>query len=418
VTLAAAGSAALYLTRARPRRSVGFSRPFAGAFVLSGIVIASAAAKDWGLTVDWTGQIVGDAGAILVLFWMWIGGSAGAGSLHFAEWCARLSSRVVPARALVVLAPVVVSATALIEWMLLRQPALPGAELRSAALAGHLSVSVVTAVWLGSALARRRLTRVTASAALTWWGLAWLVMQAVRAGGDSVVASRAASPAGTTLLVVFLVIGLLWELGTLQRAWMALPDERIRRQLGFVVATLGCAVVSSTLPGGVWQEARTLMVLMGVAHLALPVAVYERLRPRASEPRFGNVARAVMFAGGYGAALIVMAVDPRRATALLVLLPVLFAALIYLRQSSSVRRAGGAFAGALFGSGVIAGWMMPYPPTLPFIQVPAWITLLRDWGALGRPPLTGQHAVLVVTAWALAGGIGWVVCRAPSGRRH
>ena len=415
VAIGAAGSAALCLTRARPRPHIGFSRPFAGALILSGTVIASAAVKDWALTVDWTSQMVGDAGAILVLFWMWIGGSAGAGSLHFAEWCARLASRIVPGRALVVLAPVVVSATALIEWMLLREPALPGSELRAAALIGHLFVSVVTALWLGSALARRRLTRAKASAAVTWWGLAWLVMQAVRVGGDSVVASRAASQTGTALVVVFLVIGLLSELGALQRAWMSLPEERIRRQLGFVVATVGCAVVLSTMPGGDWQEARTLMVLMGVAHLALPVALYERLRPRAAEPSLGNVARAAMFAGGYGAALIVMAVEPRRSAALLVLLPVLAAALMYLRQTSSVKRAGGAFAGALFGSGVIAGWMMPYPPTIPFVHVPAWITLLRDWGALGRPPLTWQHASLVVAAWTLAGGLGWLVCRPPAG---
>ena len=56
--------------------------------------------------------------------------------------------------------------------------------------------------------------------------------------------------------------------------------------------------------------------------------------------------------------------------------------------------------------------MMPYPPTVPFIPVPAWMALLRDWGQLGRPPLTLTHAALVTAAWLLGAGVGvWVFRR-------
>ena len=417
--MSVAGLAALYITRARARSRVEFGLTLWGALLVSGAVVASGAAKDWVFTVDWAEQMIGDAGAIVVLFWMWIGGRAGAGSLHFAEWSVRQSARVLPTSVLIAGTPPVVAAVAMLEWWTLRSAAPAGSELHTIALAGHMVAAAIMLAWLATLWLRRRMTHAHVLSALTWWALAWLVLQGLRAAGDAVVATRESAHALAVVTLLALVIGLIAEFGELERSWAKLSDERVRRQLGFVVAAVGCAVVLMTTPGGQWQEARSLMVLTGLVHLALPVALYERLRPRRADGPVPGPARVVLFAAGYAAALVVMAVDPAHAVSLVATLPVLLVGLVVLRRARpEVGAAGGAFAGALFGGGAVAGWMMPYPPTLPFVHVTAWTNMLRGWGQLGRPPLTWFHAALITSAWVIGGGVGWLLFRAPRASRE
>jgi hypothetical protein len=177
-----------------------------------------------------------------------------------------------------------------------------------------------------------------------------------------------------------------------------------------VALSVSCAAVLSTVPDSQWETSRQLMVLAGMLHLAVPLALYASWRRRV-RPGTGldTVPRVMVFAAGYATALGILAVEPANPVALLAALPAVSAAMLVLgRTRPTLAPAAGALAGALFGGGLIAGWMMPYPPTIPFVPQPPWINALRDWGALGRPPLSGMHLSALVLAWTAGAGLGWL----------
>ncbi|MBI2220606.1 MAG: hypothetical protein HYU53_05305 [Acidobacteria bacterium] len=416
--LFAAGVVALRTMRPAASR-VTFAYAWVGALAASALTLGSAALKSWAPTVEWTAFVLIDAAAIVTLFWMWLGGRFAMGSLQLVDWTLRRGARLVAPRVAKLAAPAAIALVAFGEGLLAFRagpPASAAAELQLVVLFGHLSASAIALARIGWCAARRQLTSTLALAALSWWAVAWLVLIGLQAGSLDVLSSGRSVERLAPYALAALAIGLALEFGSIKKAWASLPDERIRVHIALVSGIIACAVALSTIPGGQWGTTRALMALIGMVHIGAPLGVYASFRSRLQHAALGDMAAAAMFAAGYAAVLVVMAFDARHAVALTAALPVLVVALAVLRRSQpSTGRAGGALAGALFGGGAIAGWMMPYPPTLPFLPVPAWIALLRDWGQLGRALFSPQHLVLLASAWAIGAAAGGLACRGARG---
>jgi len=409
--LSVAGLLALLLVRRRGARPMSFASALTGALLTSAVAIGVSASRDWLFTVDWTRTMVGDAGAIVVLFWMWAAGSFAASALKLAGWGIRRAGRIVPAypaRFLFIAVVTAVTAWEVVSAADIRLDRLEREVLIAHVAAGVLAVSAIVWLWVRDRLSRPRLILLT-----TWWVVAWMVLHGLHASSLAVVATRLGSheAAGAGLFVI--AAGLALELGRMERDWPAATAARVRGQLGLVALAVACAVILTTTPGAQWESSRSLMVLAGMLHLGVPLALHDGWSRRGSgRCRFGVWPRVAVFATGYATALAILVWEPVRAAALAAAIPVLVVVLVVLvRVRPVLVRASGALAGALFGGGLVAGWMMPYPPTIPFLPPPPWIAVLRDWGALGRPPLSIQHLGLLVTAWVTGGAIGWFVFR-------
>jgi hypothetical protein len=407
--LLVAGGAALMLVRKRRWPPLGFAHPLIGGLLTSGAAIAASAWRDWSFTVGWTRTVFLDANGVVILFWLWAAGSFAASSLRLAGWSLRRVVRLAP-RGLVV--PGLAAAVGVVTlWRALRPTQTAGGVMDGLVFGGDLiSTACVIALFAWWGL-RRRLTPARATVVFIWWVVTGLVLRALRAGGLAMVTAydRSGLVGGLGLLAI--ALGLAAELGKMERDWAHASAERTRVQVGFVAVAVACAVVVATIPEGSWETVRLNMVLAGMLHLGIPLALYEPWRRRsASDRTLGTMPRVTVFALGYLTALFVLAVEPYRATSLLAAGPVLVLVLAVLAHARPhMRPAGGALAGALYGGGLIAGWMMPAPPTIPFIPRPMWVDTLRDWGALGHQPLSTQHLALLALAWALGALVGWLV---------
>ncbi|MEI6667763.1 MAG: hypothetical protein WCP29_06370 [Acidobacteriota bacterium] len=345
--------------RARtPARGPTFSLSLVGALLAMGTAVTLAALRDWRGTVGWVDAVFSDASGIVVLFWLCVAGQFAAGLLHSTEWIIRRILRFLPLRA------------------------------------AH-----------GGVLAQ----------VVTWSAMAWLVPQALMATAQKVIEARASSTVVASTGLMTIAIGLAFECGKLRRDWRHATDERIRIELGVLALVMACAIALSTTPGNLWETTRLLMILAGMLHLGVPLAMLEHADRFGHEsPALGVFARFGSFAAGYFAALMALVIDPRNPAMLLVGVPFLLVGLVLLRRS--LPAAGpwnGAVAGALFCGGMVAGWMMPYPPTIPFIPAQALTAVLRDWGSLGRPSLSLQHFGLLAVAWVVGASSGAIVFRSP-----
>jgi len=154
-------------------------------------------------------------------------------------------------------------------------------------------------------------------------------------------------------------------------------------------------------------------VLVGMLHLGVPLALYETWGMRARGPALDVMPRILILAAGYTAGLIVLAIDPQRWPALLAGLPLLLLLLASLRhRRPDLPTAAGMLAGVLFTSGLIAAWMHPNPPTIPFVPM----AVLPLGVVLDKPLLSTLHMRVLAAAWAAGAGLGWLVFR-PSRER-
>ena len=260
--------------------------------------------------------------------------------------------------------------------------------------------------WLLWQWARGRREVRLATDAAVWWAVAWLLLEGASRAVQTVVTSRSGL-AFSTMAVVVLAAGLVLEVGALERSWATMPDARVRRQLGLLGASLGCAVLLSTTADVNWAGTRSLMLLTGLLHLALPVAIATRWQQRRGETPLPNITRVALFASGYAGGLIVLLIDPRRDVCLLALVPALVAALAIVRwRAAALGPAAGTLAGLLFAAGAVAAWMMPYPPTIPFSTLRPWSDVLTRWGQIGRPLMTARHLGVLAVAWIIGGACG------------
>lgn len=397
--------------RASPPR-VTFAVALTGAAACMAVAAGFGAYRNWSLSIDWSRTVFDDASAIVVLFWLWTAGSFAASALKLMGWAVRRVGRTIPTPVGLIAGPLAIIVVTAREALSIA--AGPMDRLARDALAGHVIAGACAALLAAWWWWRGHLSRSRMILLFTWWLVAWAILNGIHSGGLAVVASRAGThhAAGMGLLVV--AVGLAFELGKMERDWLGASAARAREQLGLVVVAIACAVVLATSPGGgLWESSRTLMVLAGMLHLGVPLALHDAWRRRARKRTgIGTWARVSVFAAGYATALVLLAVEPAHAITLTAGIPVLLGVLLALtRTHPDLSRESGALSGALFGGGLVAGWMMPYPPTVPFLPPPAWVGLLRNWGALGRPPLSMQHLALLVAAWGIGALLGWLVFR-------
>lgn len=407
-TVALAGGLLLIRTQPWPREAPAFRRVATAAAAVFTIALALAACRSLATTLEWADAMVADLAAIVVLFWMWLGGRAGVTALHFAEWVARQMTRAVEPMWRVVFVVAVIGVVTAIEAVRVFRALLLGLDQLALAIHAMVGALVLIVILWG------RVVRPWSVAPVVRLSVWWFATLVLLEGGNAAVRATIAAGAHSVMSIAGIavaVIGLGAELSTRERAWGATSYAGIRRQLAWLIISVSCAVILSTMPGVGWTEARTLMVLTGLLHVALPMGVLEGWRRHRRERVQNDWSRAVWFAGGYAGGLVVLAIDPTRDAALWLLAPVLGLATAIWSRRTLVTPSSAVLGGALFAAGAVAAWMMPYPPTLPFSRLRPWADVLAHWDRLGRVLLSGHHAGLLVTAWVVGASVGWTVCR-------
>lgn len=410
--LASAGIAGFVLVRPRRPDGAGFGLAFWGGLAAVGLAVGLSSAKDVSGTAAGMRIVFSDAGAIVVLFWLWTAGRVAAEVVKLTEWTVRHGARLLPPRMVTVGVPLVILAS------------LVAGRVWPSALEDRLDLAVYHAlVWAGIAalallgwwalIGRRSSTR--AILVLAWWTITWVVLHGVVTGSHDVVEAHEDPSARVVGFGLFAVAaGLMLELGKLAHDWRIATASRVRVCLALVALAVACAVALSATPGNEWETTRSLMVLVGMLHLGVPLALYETWGRRARGPALDVVIRIVVFAAGYVAAMAVLAVDPQRVGMLFLALPGLVVTLLIVRRRQpGLHASGGALAGALFASGLVAGWMHPNLPTIPFVPL-TW----PDLQHVDKPLLSAFHLEIVGSAWAIGGALGWIFVRRGSSRRH
>jgi len=405
--LAAAGTVALHRTRGRPRPVRSFVFTLSGAVVCIGFAAAASVMEHPNATIESIGEVFSVAASVVVLFWLWTAGSFAGASLKLTEWTIGRIAERLPRRAVRFGIPAVLAAATLAEWVAIRGPG--PLSLGMIGALGHFWVGLASLTLMASWRLLGRLSTSRLIEILIWWIIAWIVCQGFANASDAVVASTSGSLQGLSLAIVSL--GLIFELAAMKSNWLNASTDQIRTHLGLVVIVVACAAALATVPGSQWPETRSLMVLYGMIHLGVPVAIYARwqqlCRPTSPLP---VVTRVAVFAAGYLTALVALAVEPQHPVSLLLSVPFLLCTLVVVR-GPSLRRADGMLAGALFGAGLVSCWMWPHPPILPPFIARTWQQGLPDFQTFSHQPLTTAHAGLVLGVWLLGAGLGWLVFR-------
>ena len=417
IIAAAMASAAFFLRRPATTRPPGFTFVLCGSLAVIGGTMAASAWRDAASTLEWVqGFAFVDASATVVLLWLWTAGGFAAGSLKLAGVVMDHAGRALAGHWIRIGLPSLITAATLLRaWT--ASPSIASDSLDASGVVVQIAISVLTIAWL-AVQAVRGATPERLFKGFTIWLLSWAVVEGIVGAAHGV--ADAANPrnpiAGAALVAIF--IGLLVELAKLGREWAAASAPRVAVHLGFIVVAVSCAAALMITGGNEWQKTQSLMALTGMIHLGLPLAVYEgykRWTGRGIElPASWRIG---MFAAGYLSGLIALAIEPRA------MWPLANGVLLLMALSFAMRRAlpsaaalAGALAGALFGGGAIAGWMLPYPPTIPFLPVMPLAAVLRDLGSLGRPLLAPAHLATLMVAWGVCAAIGWTVLRNQTAR--
>lgn len=425
--LAAAGVAAFWRVGRTTRAAPTFNVVFWGALASAGITTAAAAVKDAGFTIEWTRFVFSDSAGTLLLFWLWAAGTFAAESLKLTDWTVRRAAASLPAHAARWVLPAVVVVASLFEWLATE----PSASTRAGAIGAyvrqvadswgavallplwwHMFAGVLGTLITAALLLFRRLTPRAARDMFAAWLVSLLVLQGLLAAGRELVDAYDSRRLGIGLAALATVaIGLLLELSKSKRGWESEPASAVRVRVAFLATAIASAIVLSTSPGGDWTTRQALIAFAGMVHLGVPIMIYHGFEGRLHvRERLGSRDQVTAFAAGYATALIILAWNPTRSAWLVVALPVGLVVLgVFRWRRRSTPASGGMMAGALIGSGVVAGWMMPYPPTIPFVRVQRWIDVLRNWGSSGRAPLTSLHFGLLIAAWTIGAGAGYLV---------
>jgi|GEM_PF-4472669 len=406
ITLFIAGGIVAVHRRARgDARAPGFGAVLAGSMAVCATIVVTASWINVGLTLDWIKTVTDDASAIVALLFMWTAGRFAEGAFSLTSWTLRQSARLVPSTLWT--AAVLVTMAGATGQQLWATTASDPDGLTRFALATKATLGIVSMGLCAWWLRRRSLSTATLVLVTTSWFVGCSAVQGLHAYATATANSHQLPGEISGLGLMVVALGLAYEIGKRTK-----PDPA---DSGALYVPLGLTVTASTLAlcllltsGPAWEMRKSLMILTGALHLGVPLAIARARRWIAGARPPSSLACLLFFSAGYGCALAVLAVEPRHSAALLVSVPALYLLLrLWERSQPETVPDAGALMGALFGGGLVAGWMMPYPPTLPFLPRPAWVDLLRDWGALGRPPVTLAHGLLLVVAWLTGGLLGW-----------
>lgn len=384
-----------------------FGTMLAGSLAMCSVLVVAATIRNTSSTVEWIEIVSDDASAIVVLLFMWTAGRFAEGAFGLTSWTVRQSARLLPVRLVPAVAFLTIGAVTLVELIQLTGPdanLLNRLSQMAHAALGMLSLALLAWWARRSALSHPRVLMVAIS-----WIAGWLILQGLLEFATAAAQSRqlAVQLSGTGLLIA--AAGLAFDIGKLAHPSSHDLPAKLYLPLGTMTIASVSAICLLLVAGDAWEMRRSLMVLTGALHLGIPMVVARARRSMAGVRTPSSAPCLTSFASGYACALGILLIAPRDVWALLGTLPVLMLLLQWFsRAYASSGADGGALVGALFGGGVVAGWMMPYPPTVPFLPRPSWIELLRDWAALGRPPLTLSHAVLLLAAWLTGAVLGWV----------
>ena len=359
VLIAAAGLMAL---RVRRREPLGFAMVLAGSLATMVITIGGSAIRDAPSTIEAVNFVFVDAAATVVLLWLWTAGGFAAGSLKLARL--------------------------VIEHVGRR-------------LAGRY----------GRADLFDRMFRI-----VTLMLLSWFVVEGVTAAAQSLASSDGPSTAIVGLALASVAGGLLLDFAKLGREWAAGSAPRVAAHLGLLTVGVSCAAAVLIADPRQWQVTQSLLALTGMIHLGIPLALHEgHKRWTGSSIELTSGWRLGMFAAGYAGGLIALIIAPASTWPLVAAAPIL--ALLFWRLSRTAQATplAGALAGAIFASGLIAAWMLPYPPTIPFLRIPALLDAMRNVGTYGRGLLSMQHLFTLFAAWIVCAAAGWTLMRLKAG---
>ena len=400
--LALAGVIAMSRSR---RQRPGFAYVFWGSLFSVGVTGAASLTRDAPGTVDALHLVFADAAAIVVLFWMWTAGRAAAEGAKGLEWAVRHVSRLLPPRLIVPGVPLVIVAVLAFGYVT-AAPTNDSVE-RAMALA-RVWAGIAALALMGWWTLTRRVSAGRAILVLAWWLIAWTVFGGVVAGLHAVIDAYESRIPAAGIGLALVTVGLFLELGGLARKWVEASGERVRGSLAMMALSVSCAIALSTVPGNEWETTRSLMVLVGMLHFGLPLALYETWGKRLGGPSLGVTLRILIVAVGYTAGIAVLAIDPQQWLPLFAALPLLICLLVWLTwRRPTLPMAAGMLAGVLFTSGLIAAWMHPNPPTIPFVPAVA----LPRGVLLDKPLVSALHLRVLLAAWGAGGLAGWIVFR-------
>lgn len=395
------------LRRSRMTAAPRFGAMLAGSLLSSAVLIGAATWQHPGQAAEGIELVFDDASAIVVLLFMWTSGRFAEETFTLTSWTLRQSARLLPVRLVPALVLLAIGAVTTFEVIRVAAPdrdALVWWSSATHAVLGILSAGVM--VWWSL---RRTLSTPRVLLLAISWIAGWGVLQGLLALATATAESRHVSGSLSGVGLVITAAGLAFDLGKMAHPSRHDVPEKLYLPLGSMTIACLSAVCLLLFAGEAWEMRRSLMVLTGALHLGIPMAV-AHARRWISGMRTSSTGPGLAFsAAGYGCAIGILLIEPRQTWALLGAVPILILLLRWVsRAHPALGSDGAALMGALFGGGLVGGWVMPYPPTLPFLPRPAWIELLRDWASLGRPPLTSAHAVLLVSAWLSGALLGWI----------
>lgn len=404
--LAAAGLVAFSVARRADSDGPGFAHAFWGALAAAGVAVGVSAARRPEPTLQSVGLVFADAAGILVLFWMWAAGRVAASGVKSLEWLIRHTARLLPDGLTRPGAPVAIAA-ALVALRVFAAPSIDRLEIavfQAIVWAGIAALGLV-----GWWAIEGRLTAGRSILVLAWWAVAYTGLTGIVSASRAAIAAHdVATPVVAAAGFLLLAAGLAVELGKLAKHWDSASPARVRGTLAMVVVAAACALALTTPRGNAWETTRTLMVLVGMIHLGLPLAIDETWGRRLAGRALETPLRVELVAAGYASGVLVIVIDPQRPWALAAAVPLLVAAVVGLRRSRpDLPRPAGILAGVLFASGVVACWMHPNPPTIPFVP---WAAI-PEGVPVDKPLLTAFHLVVVLGAWAVGALAGAVAFR-------
>lgn len=400
--------AGLVLVRVRGRAPMPrFGTMLTGSLLTSAALVVATTWRNAGQAVEGIELAFDDASAIVVLLFMWTSGRFAEEAFNLTSWTLRQSARLLPARLVPALVLSAMGAVTTLEVIRVAAPerdVLIRSVSAAHAIVGILSIGLFVWWWRRRTASTPRVLLLAIS-----WLAGWGMLQGLLALATATAESRQVVGQLSGAGLVITAAGLAFDLGKMAHPSRHDVPEKLYLPLGSMTIASLSAVCLLLVAGDAWEMRRSLMVLTGALHLGIPMAVARAGRSMAGLRAPSTGPCLTFFATGYGCAIGILLLEPRQTWALLAAFPVLALLLRWVsRAHPSIGADGAALVGALFGGGLVGGWMMPYPPTLPFLPRPAWIELLRDWASLGRPPLTLAHAALLVSAWLVGALLGWM----------
>ena len=400
VWLVLATAGLFWFSRPWRTRPPGFAPVFWGGCALSLVVMLPGLMGDGAALGDSLQLVFADSAAIVVLFWLWTSGRATAGALRLAAWLLRYFSRLLPVEAVASGAPLVILIVLVSSRPGLATPEDPLLRaLEMVRLWTGLSTVALLIWWRMT----QGVTRARAIMAVACWWASVALLDGIRETSRSLIASHAEHLPLSGIAVALVAAGLVIELTGLSRHWSSAARPRVLGVLTVTTVTVASAVALS-MRGNVWETDRLMTVIVGMLHFGVPLAVYETLMMhRGGLGGLDALAQIQLVTAGYAAGLLTVLAAPQSAELLVVDAAVVVAAVAVLRwHHPDLRVADGSFAGILFSSGLIAAWMHPQMPTIPFIP---GIRLPVDV-VVDKPLLSPRHLGILATAWAVGALVG------------